>query len=107
MNKEEIKETLQALIPRMELDDSTDDSLLGPRLSIYLGSFMSLDPCGRYHHVISLNNLTDECEEFWENLDKVAEELGGWTESGEGDPTDIFFCMPAPAKEKKRKVRRA
>jgi hypothetical protein len=29
----------------------------------------------------------------------VAEELGGWIESGEGDPTDIFFCRPVKETE--------
>jgi len=61
-------------------------------LAIYLGSFMYLDPCGRYHHMISPNGLTQRCVSFWESLDKAAERLDGWIECGEGDPTDIFFC---------------
>ena len=59
----------------------------------YLGSFLSLDPCGRYHHVLSPNNVTRTCEKFWENLNTAAEDLGGWIESGEGDPLDIFYCF--------------
>ncbi|MHA2220327.1 MAG: hypothetical protein ACXACY_30995 [Candidatus Hodarchaeales archaeon] len=60
--------------------------------SVYIGSWMYLDPCGRYHHVISPNGLTQRCANFWESLDKAAERLNGWVECGEGDPTDIFFC---------------
>jgi len=60
--------------------------------SVYIGSWMFLDPCGRYHHIISPNGLTQRCVNFWESLDKAANRLNGWVESGEGDPTDIFFC---------------
>ena len=60
--------------------------------SVYLGSFMFLDPCGRYHHCISPNGLTNRCINYWESLDKAADRLSGWIESGEGDPTDIYFC---------------
>ena len=65
----------------------------------YIGSFMSLDPCGRYHHAISPNGLSQRCERYWEALEKAAGRLGGWIESGEGDPTDIFFCLPHESKE--------
>lgn len=58
----------------------------------YLGSYMSLDPCGKYHHIISPNGVTNRCIRFWENLESVAQELNYWIESGEGDPTDIFLC---------------
>jgi hypothetical protein len=57
----------------------------------YLGSFMTLDPCGRYHHVLSPNGVTAKCERFWQNLHHVAYELDGWIKEGEGDPTDIYF----------------
>lgn len=83
---------LKSLIPSMEL---TTDMEGNPIRSIYLGSFMSLDPCGRYHHAISPNGLTQKCLNFWESLDHAADKLNGWIESGEGDPTDIYFCLPA------------
>jgi hypothetical protein len=63
--------------------------------SAYIGSYMSLDPCGRYHHCLSPNGATSRCEAFWEALEKAADRLGGWIEGGEGDPTDIYFCIPA------------
>lgn len=66
-----------------------------PFRSAYLGSFMALDPCGRYHHCLSPNGVTSRCEAYWGALEKAADRLGGWIESGEGDPTDIFFCLPA------------
>jgi hypothetical protein len=62
--------------------------------SVYIGSYMTLDPCGRYHHCLSLNGANSRCEAFWEALEKAADRLGGWIESGEGDPTDIYFCLP-------------
>jgi hypothetical protein len=62
--------------------------------AVYLGSFMNLDPCGRYHHILSINGATKKCENFWNRLNECAEDLGGWIEGGEGDLTDIFFCMP-------------
>jgi hypothetical protein len=91
MNKREIKVWLKDEISGMESTTDYDGNKIK---STYLGSFMSLDPCGRYHHAISPNNVTSRCERFWENLEECASELGGWIESGEGDPTDIYFCMP-------------
>jgi hypothetical protein len=92
MNKKEIRAFLKSEIPSMEETESfmSDE----PYMSTYIGSFMSLDPCGRYHHALSPNGVSNRCARFWENLESVASELGGWIEPGEGDPTDIFFCMP-------------
>jgi hypothetical protein len=67
--------------------------------SAYLGSFMSLDPCGNYHHFLSPNNVTKKCEQFWESLDKMADKLHGYIGIGEGDPTDIYFQLDFKAKE--------
>ena len=91
MNRREIKKELKSLLPQMEsvYDDFNDTEYL----STYLGSYMSLDPCGRYHHFLSINGATNKCEAFWERLESAANDLDGWIESGEGDPTDIYFCM--------------
>jgi len=62
--------------------------------SYFIGSFLSLDPCGRYHHILSPNGITRKCEIFWEELEEIAQRMGGWIESGEGDPLDTFFCLP-------------
>jgi len=59
--------------------------------SEYLGSFMALDPCGRYHHVLSPNSVTSRCEQYWAMLEDAASAAGGWIGTGEGDPTDLFF----------------
>lgn len=58
----------------------------------YLGTFMSLDPCGKYHHVLSPNGITKRCENFWNNIEKACNKLGLWIEPGEGDFCDIFLC---------------
>ena len=72
-------------------------------VSNYLGSTFSLDPCGKYHHMLSPNGVTKTCEKFWENLSQAAEDLGGWIESGEGDACDIFFCFTKSVYDKKVK----
>lgn len=87
----ELTVELKSMIPHMETVEGDGDETYR---SIYLGSFLSLDPCGKYHHVLSPNGVTEDCEEYWENLEKAATELGGWIQSGEGDPLDTFFCLP-------------
>jgi len=32
-------------------------------------------------------------------LDRAADKFGGWIESGEGDPTDLYFCRYWPLDE--------
>ena len=91
MNKREARQLLKSAMEEMEESETIDGDKIQ---SAYLGTFMALDPCGHYHHAISPNGLTNRCVNFWDNLDSIASELGGWIESGEGDPTDIYFCMP-------------
>lgn len=76
-----------------EFNDLSDAMKISGERSFYLGSAMGLDPCGRYHHAISPNNPTTECSLYWKRLYKAAEAAGGWIESGESDPTDIYFCI--------------
>ena len=92
MNLREMKRELKSLIPEMEKVESHYEDRY--YYSIYLGSYMALDPCGRYHHILSPNGATSKCARFWERLERAADELGGWIEGGEGDPTDIYFCVP-------------
>ena len=96
MTKKEIREELKSLKESGNFDEVEPDGFMvdEPYMSMFLGSYMYLDPCGRYHHFLSPNGFTRNCERFWENMESVAEELGMWIESGEGDPTDIFLCMP-------------
>lgn len=91
LSVKEMEEELKKYKPNMEKIENMDGEKI---LSHYLGSYMSLDPCGNYHHMLCPNNVTEECERYWENLDKAAENVGGWLTSSEGDPTDIFFEMP-------------
>lgn len=60
---------------------------------VYLGSFMFLDPCGKYHHFISPNGYTPKCVNFWESLDRQLDKRGLLLECGEGDPTDMFAAQ--------------
>jgi hypothetical protein len=100
MNRRQIKSALKDTAENGNWDEveSWDDND-NKYLSQYIGSFMSLDPCGKYHNILSPNNATLRCERFWENLDSVASELNLWIESGEGDPTDIFLCRAIPESE--------
>ena len=61
--------------------------------SLYIGSVFALDPCGRYHHLLSPNGYTSRCGAFWESLERQLEQRGLWLESGEGDPCDQFARM--------------
>jgi len=90
MNREEIKQFLKDSMKDKNVVEATDDEGRTFK-SVYLGSFMSLDPCGRYHHILSPNGITGRCEQFWESIEKVAGELHGAISSGEGDHTDIYF----------------
>lgn len=96
MEKEELEIELKKLIPKMDITENEEGSMMK---SIYLGSYMNLDPCGKYHHCLSTNEVTDECSKYWENLNEVAENLGGYINTGEGDPTDIYFEMPHDEEE--------
>lgn len=93
MTKREIKGWLKSEISEMVTVPEVTHSD-GAYRSVYLGTATELDPCGRYHHVLSPNGYTSRCGRFWENLENVAQELGGWIEAGEGDPLDTFFCLP-------------
>lgn len=97
MNKKEIKQMLVVSIPDMELVDSIDGD--EKYWTVFIGTYMMLDPCGRYHHPLSPNGVTKRCIHFWETLEKIATDLGGWIESGEGDPCDTFFCVTQDTKK--------
>lgn len=100
MNRRELRKSLKALIPGMTVVKAAHGE--EARRSVYLGCYMDLDPCGRYHHFLSPNGATRRCEAFWERLNDTAEELGGWIEAGEGDPTDIYFSLPVETMEETR-----
>lgn len=98
MRRSEIKRELQRILadPKTDWQDAFTWEGQENYQQTYLSSFMQLDPCGRYHHVLSPNGLTARCERFWANLDETAHELDAWIEAGEGDLTDIFLCRNAP-----------
>ena len=64
--------------------------------SIFLGTVFALTPSGKYYMPWACSNVTDEeaakDEAWYEALDAVVESYGGWIESGEGDPCDLFAC---------------
>ncbi len=71
----------------------------GWNMESYIGSVFSLMPSGKYCMPWSSNvtekvSIQDERER--ERMEKAANELGAWVESGEGDPTDLFLCWPCP-----------
>ena len=93
-----------AMLKRLQPSDFTTVESAGygeePHESCYLGTVFELDPCGRYHHaMLSPNGLDARCVAYWESLEKAAEKLGMWVESGEGDPCDIFIGRSLPDTE--------
>lgn len=96
MDRKTMKKNLKGLIPKMEKVEGNDYEI--GYMTIFLGSYLTLDPCGKYHHFLSPNGATKKCEAFWERVEKAADEVGGWISSGEGDALDIFFCMPIEEK---------
>lgn len=98
MRRREIKTALKRILsdPKMTWEDALTWDAQEPYQMTFLGSFISLDPCGRYHHVISPNGLTAKCTRFWASLEETAHELNAWIQEGEGDPTDIFLCRNTP-----------
>ena len=94
MFKREITHALEEVKQFEKAWVQVDDYGEGKYQAYFLGSFLSLDPCGRYHHILSPNGITKKCETFWDELNQIAENLGGWIESGEGNPLDTFFCLP-------------
>lgn len=93
MNQKEMKEWLESLMPKavVEIVNIYSENSSIKCKSVYLGSYMSLDPCGKYHHMLSPNNITDMCEDFWSNIIKIAQELNGDIVFGESDSTDVYF----------------
>jgi hypothetical protein len=95
MNKREIKSFLRSAKESADGDYlSLSDDGTAISSHVLLGSFLSLDPCGKYHHILSPNGITTRCERFWENLEDCANELNAWTETGEGNALDIFLVWP-------------
>ena len=73
---------------------STDgDSAYTVEARVYLGSSLGLDPCGRYHHMLSPNGVTSRCIAFWDSLERQVEARGMWLTCGDGDPLDQFAGM--------------
>jgi hypothetical protein len=72
-------------------DGCDDDGHVG---SYYLGSVMSIYPSGKFYMPWTTNQTADDVDRdsrFGEALDGVASAFGGWIESGDGDPTDLYF----------------
>ncbi len=85
--------------PENQYDDE-DGNLVG---SVFLGTVFALYPSGKYYTPWACSNVTeDEADadaEYAELLEAEADAAGGWVESGEGDPCDIFFCKTIIARE--------
>lgn len=61
---------------------------------LYLGSVMSLAPSGKYWTFWTRNQTADDMRRdtsWFMALEQVASRYDGWIESGEGDPTDLYF----------------
>ena len=67
--------------------DSYDDHALYGR--VFLGTVFALSPSGKYY--APWDTLPTQDSIFYDALNVVAEQHGGWIECGEGDPCDLFF----------------
>lgn len=69
----------------------------------YLGSVFCIMPSGKYYTPFACSNVTEReaerDERYMEALEKVANKYGGWIESGEGDPCDLFFVCHVDKEE--------
>jgi hypothetical protein len=100
MNYRQIKQELRGLIKKMQIvRGPTHNDGFGYYKSFYLGSYPDLDPCGRYHHVLSPNEVKKSCINFWNRLERAAEELDCWIESGRYDGLDVFLCKSLSRRE--------
>jgi hypothetical protein len=92
MTKKELKKSIQRILKTEHFEKIEDYEDSNPFEAYYLGSSLSLDPCGKYHHVLSPNGITPKCERFWNNLESVCNELNVWTDSLNEDGLDVFLC---------------
>jgi hypothetical protein len=70
---------------------------------VYLGSVMALTPSGKFYTFWTTNQTSrdvDRDTRWYAALEQVATKYEGWIESGEGDPTDLFFCRYWPTPER-------
>jgi hypothetical protein len=80
-----------------ECNEGCDES--GHTGQVYLGSVMSLAPSGKFYTFWTTNQTNDDIDRdsrWYTALEAVATKYEGWIESGEGDPTDLFFCRYWP-----------
>lgn len=75
-----------------------DEEVMG---RYFIGTVFALDPCGRYHHFISPNGITEECIEFWEDLEEQLDVEGMSLVAGE-DPCDVFAEVSRRGEELER-----
>ena len=64
----------------------------------YLGSCLNIAPSGKYYMPWTSNQTAEDERKdsaWYQALDEVAAKHGGFISSGEGDATDLFFCLPA------------
>lgn len=76
-----------------EPDPYDDHGLLG---QVYLGSILSLYPSGKYWVLWANDNVSSDEQKhdsaYAEALENIANLYGGWIESSDGDPLDLYFC---------------
>jgi hypothetical protein len=73
-----------------------------PYYAIYVGTVFDMTPSGKYYLPFASSNVSVKevaIDEFWDDeLEKMLSEENCWSESGEGNPCDIFICKVAPRK---------
>jgi hypothetical protein len=66
----------------------------GHASSSFLGRHYFMFPSQKFYAPWSVVSAADRDadQRYATALETVADKFGGWIESGEGDPTDVFFC---------------
>lgn len=64
-----------------------------PYCVVYIGTVMSVDPCGRYHHFLCDNpDESQYCYEFWEALYELIDNSEDLIELPSDDPCDFIVA---------------
>ena len=89
-----------ALVPESWCSDGCDSN--GHDGSAYLGSVMSLTPSGKFYMPWTTNQTNDDVDRdsrWFEALEKAAIKFDGRVETGEDDPTDLYFMRYWPIED--------
>jgi hypothetical protein len=100
-------ELLRDFVENVQPGENEGEDDASPYESWYLGTVFALTPSGKYYTPWARSNVTDtegaRDERWYDALEQAANKLGGWIESGEGDPLDLYFCRRIEGEEEEER----